>query len=442
VDDVYSLYVNNQIIIENVNNSDLSGQLESVYKSTINILKGFNYFKIVCTNLQENGWFSMICKKGTTLLFNTNETSATDYRFQNIYLGDEYSYEYPQIVIISDTTWSKTIDNTNILGTYLETKYIWSNYSVNIETIKYDAVSDLKMNKFVRFIKANYLQNSENCYEPKKNNIMPYFEGHNACCFFSFYYEDELLMSLKKGTMTPTKKLVGIMTTRPLTVVINSAKSKDECRFDVYYVDHLCVDKMHRKKGVAPQVIQTHHYNQRHYNRQIVVSLFKREDELTGIVPLCLYNSYGFEMHGWSKPIDLMPSVALVECGKSNIHHLFDFMKENCAKKFDICIQPEISNLLELIRSGNIYVYMVIEAGDVKSVYFYRKSCTFIREKCESLCCFASINCFDRRETDIFIHGYKVALWKICEKHGFRFTVIEETSDSKAWVKSLYKLIP
>jgi len=307
----------------------------------------------------------------------------------------------------------------------------------NIETIKYDAVSDLKMNKFVRFIKANYLQNSENCYEPKKNNIMPYFEGHNACCFFSFYYEDELLMSLKKGTMTPTKKLVGIMTTRPLTVVINSAKSKDECRFDVYYVDHLCVDKMHRKKGVAPQVIQTHHYNQRHYNRQIVVSLFKREDELTGIVPLCLYNSYGFEMHGWSKPIDLMPSVALVECGKSNIHHLFDFMKENCAARFDICIQPEISNLLELIRSGNIYVYMIIEAGDVKSVYFYRKSCTFIREKCESLCCFASINCFDRRETDIFIHGYKVALWKICEKHGFRFTVIEETSDNGLIVSAL-----
>jgi len=304
-----------------------------------------------------------------------------------------------------------------------------------IETLKYESVSELKMNKFVRFICANYLQNQGNCYEPTKNNIMPYFEGHNASSFFSFYYEDNLLVSLKKGTTTPTRKLVGIITTRPLTVVINS--SKNRAMFDVYYVDHLCVDKMHRKKGVAPQIIQTHHYNQRHHNRQIVVSLFKREDELTGIVPLCVYNSYGFEMHGWTKPIDLMPSMALVECGKSNIHHLFDFMRENCASKFDICIQPEISNLLELIRSGNIYIYMIVEAGDVKSAYFYRKSCTFIREGIEAICCFASINCFDAGETDVFIHGYKVALWKICEKHGFRFAVIEETSDNGLIVSAL-----
>ena len=29
-------------------------------------------------------------------------------------------------------------------------------------------------------------------------------------------------------------------------------------------------------------------------NKNIVVSLFKREDELTGIVPLCVYSTYGF----------------------------------------------------------------------------------------------------------------------------------------------------
>ena len=222
------------------------------------------------------------------------------------------------------------------------------------------------------------------------------------------------------------------MTTRPLNVVINSARhsNKGDASFDVYYVDHLCVDKMHRKKGIAPQIIQTHHYNQRHHNRQIVVSLFKREDELTGIVPLCVYNTYGFDMFGWNKPLDLIPQLTLVECGKSNIHHLWDFMRENSGSKFDICIQSEISNIMELIRSRNIYIYMLIEDGEVKSAYFYRKTCTFIRENCEALCCFASINCFSKKETDIFIHGYKVALWKICEQAAFKFAVVEEISDN------------
>lgn len=310
---------------------------------------------------------------------------------------------------------------------------------INIETVKYQTVSDIRINKFVRFIRANYLQNLENRYEPDKNNIMAYFEGHNSSSFFSFYYEDEILINLKKGTTDPHKKLVGVMTSRPLTVVINNASqsNKNDARFDVYYVDHLCVDKMHRKKGIAPQIIQTHHYNQRHHNRQIVVSLFKREDELTGIIPLCVYKTYGFDMIGWNKPADLTPKLNIVECGKTNIHHLFDFMRENLASKFDICIQSEVSNIMELIRSGNIYVYMIIDAGEIKSAYFYRKTCTFIRNGCEALCCFASINCFNSNENSVFIHGYKVALWKICEKNGFRFAVIEETSDNHLIVDSL-----
>jgi len=319
-----------------------------------------------------------------------------------------------------------------IVDAELPEKNKYCNFAA-IETVKYDAVSEVRTNQFVRFMCSNYLQNGGNCYVPKKNNIMSYFEGHNASSFFSFYYEDELLMNLKKSTTEPSKRLIGVMTTRPLTVTINNAKTKGS-QFDVYYVDHLCVDKTRRKKGVAAQIIQTHHHNQRHHNRQIVVSLFKREDELTGIVPLCVYSTCGFDMNGWLKPADLTARLSLVECGKSNIQHLFDFMRENSAEKFDIFIQPEISNILELIKSGNIYVYMIIEGGEVKSAYFYRKSCTFIREGCEAVCCFASINCF---ETGAFIHGYKVALWKICEKFGYRFAVIEETSDNYLIIDAL-----
>jgi hypothetical protein len=328
-----------------------------------------------------------------------------------------------------------------IINPDLPEKNKYCNFN-SIETIKYDSVSELKINKFVRFIRENYLKNDENCYLPKKNNIMSYFEGHNTSSFFSFYYEDELLMNLKKGTTEQSKKLVGAMTTRPLNVIINSAthSNKNDANFAVYYVDHLCVDKMYRKKGIAPEIIQTHHYNQRHHNRLITISLFKREDQLTGIVPLCVYNTYGFDMVGWNKPMAFSmfsPQLSIVECGKSNIHHLWDFMRENSVSKFDICIQSEISNIMELIRSKNIYIYMLIEDGDVKSAYFYRKTCTFIKENCEALSCFASINCFSKREEDIFIQGYKVSLWNICEKNGFKFAVVEDLSDNNTIINAL-----
>jgi len=58
----------------------------------------------------------------------------------------------------------------------------------SIETIKYDELSEFRINKFIQFICSNYLQNNDNKFEPKKSNIMPYFEGHNTSSFFSFYY--------------------------------------------------------------------------------------------------------------------------------------------------------------------------------------------------------------------------------------------------------------
>jgi len=325
-----------------------------------------------------------------------------------------------------------------IINPELPEKNKYCNFK-EIETLKYDSLSEFQINQFVRFICSNYLKNEDNCYLPKKNNIMPYFEGHNASSFFSFYYEDELLMNLKKGTTVQDKRVIGIMTTRPLNVIIN--KGRTQIKMNVYYVDHLCVDRMYRKKGIAPQVIQTHHYHQRHDNKKIKVSLFKREDNLTGIVPLCVYNTYGYDMASWQKPIDLMPNIAsLTECGKTNIHHLFDFMRENVSGKFDICIQPELSNWLELIRTKNIYIYMIICDDEVKSAYFFRKSCTFIRKGCEAISCFATIESFSKKETKglgLFIQGFKNVLWKIANENNFKFLIIEDISDNNIIIDNL-----
>ena len=43
-------------------------------------------------------------------------------------------------------------------------------------------------------------------------------------------------------------------------------------------------------------MIQTHEYNQSHKNKNICVSLFKREEELTGIIPLTIYKTYCFPL--------------------------------------------------------------------------------------------------------------------------------------------------
>ena len=251
--------------------------------------------------------------------------------------------------------------------------------------------------------------------------------------FFSFYKENEILMDVnKKGTIEDSK-IISVMTSRPLKVVINNGNN--DAHFDAYYVDYLCVDKRYRKNGVAPQIIQTHEYNQRMLNKKIKVSLFKREGDLTGIVPLCVFTTYGFEMTTWKKPPHLHPSLCIIEVGKNNIHFLIDFIKIS-SSKFDILIIPEISNILELILTQNIFCYMLVENHVVLCCYFFRKQCAFIRKDVGILSCFASIN--NSTNLDVFERGFKICIWKIYKKNAqFQYFVIESISDNQKLIENL-----
>ena len=322
-----------------------------------------------------------------------------------------------------------------IINHELPIKNKYTNFK-NIDTIIFDKLTKLKAAKFINFIKSNYLQNNDNVFSPKSGNIVPYFKGHNTFSFVSFYTEDSILVDLTQKSSVPDiiqdKKIVGVMTSRPLYISINGKKGGD---FSAYYVDYLCVDKNYRKKGIAPQIIQTHHYNQRHNNKNIVVSLFKREDELTGIVPLCAYSTYGFPVTKWTKPDELPGNLRLLEINPQNFHILLDFIKKNKVN-FDIFINTEISNIIELIKSKNIYIYSILLEEQIICAYFYRKSCVFVEKNMEVLSCFASIN-ESNKFNNIFIHGFKLSFWIIADKNYFGFCAIENISHNNIIIDNL-----
>jgi len=316
-----------------------------------------------------------------------------------------------------------------IINHSLPEKNKYTNFK-NIETIIFTEVSEIKQKRLINFIKSNYLQNKENVFSPQSENIFTYFKGHNAKSFFSFYNEENLMMDLKKGTMVEDKKIIGLMTTRPIHITITNQK---DAVFDAYYVDYLCVDKMYRKQGIAPQIIQTHEYNQRHLNKKVVVSLFKREDELTGIVPLCVYSTFGFSVNTWTKPSELHPSYKLLEINPQNFHYLFDFVKLN-SNNFDIVINTEFTNIIELIKTKNIFIYVIMLEDEIICAYFFRKSCTFVEKNMEVLSCFASINNCD---DNIFIQGFKISFWKIAAENYFGFAAIEDISHNNIIINNL-----
>jgi len=303
----------------------------------------------------------------------------------------------------------------------------------DIDTIVFSELTSIQKTRFANLIRENYLQNKDNIFSPQLENIVPYFIGYNDKSFISFYYKDENMIDLKKGNMITDRKIIGAITSRPLNVLINNDKNNKNTNFRVYYVDYLCVDKLYRKKGIAPQIIQTHNYNQRYLNKNIVVSLFKREDELTGIVPLCIYSTYGFQVDKWTKPPELSGEYKLLEINSTNFRFVYDFIRVNNSK-FDIVINADVANILELIKTKNIFVYAILCDEKIICCYFYRKSCVQIEKGLEVLSCFASIcDC----EENIFIQGFKISFWKISAENFFGFCGIENVSNNNIIINNI-----
>lgn len=332
--------------------------------------------------------------------------------------------------------------NVGIIRHELPEKNRYTNFN-NIITKPFENIDIRLLKEAILLIQLNYLRNKENTYSPKKENIVPYFMGHNSKTYWSYYLEPEILIDNKSGKTIEEKKIIGIITSRPLHVkIINSGRNDGD--FDVFYVDYLCIQKNWRKKNIAPQLIQTHEYNQCHENKNIYVSLFKREEELTGIIPLTVYKTYCFSMRNWGPPGIIDGRITVLTGDKQNMYYFYNFLIEITNKnknknKFDIVIYPEMSNIIELVTTENLYVKMLIVNGEIEAIYVFKKTCTFIEKDKEIISLIASI--FKENSSlirDEFIQGFKVALWSIIkEKKNFAYLIVEDISDNTCIINNL-----
>ena len=323
--------------------------------------------------------------------------------------------------------------NIGIIRKELPEKNRYINFK-KIKTKCFEDIDELTKKQIITLIRLNYYRNNENKYDPKMENIVPYFVGHNTKTFWSYFVEPELLIDNKKGKTIEENKIIGSITSRPLHVKINSTRKDSE--FDVYYVDYLCVNKNWRRKNIAPQLIQTHEYNQSHNNRKICVSLFKREEELTGIIPLTVYKTYCFSIKNWSIPEQLNSKITVLTGDKQNIYYLYNFINE-IKNNWDIIIYPEISNIMELVTTKNLFVKMLVIDGNIEAVYIFRKTCTYIENEKEIISCIASIN-GTILTRDEFIKGFKLSLWSIVKDHNnFKYLTIEDISDNTCIINDI-----
>jgi hypothetical protein len=150
-------------------------------------------------------------------------------------------------------------------------------------------------------------------------------------------------------------------------------------------------------------------------------------------VPLCVYSTYGFPVDNWRKPQELPGQYKLLEINGTNFRFVHDFIIMN-KNTFDIVINADMQNILELIKTKNIFVYAILCDEKIICCYFYRKSCTQVEKGLEALSFFGSIcDC----EEDIFIQGFKISFWKISAENFFGFAALENISHNNIVINNI-----
>uniref|UniRef100_A0A6C0BS62 glycylpeptide N-tetradecanoyltransferase n=1 Tax=viral metagenome TaxID=1070528 RepID=A0A6C0BS62_9ZZZZ len=292
-------------------------------------------------------------------------------------------------------------------------------FTNTIDIVTFSNIKDNDYSDALKILQNNYLNSKKSVFSPTIDKFKPYYVGNFDNSYFSFYEKKTFLTD--NNNIIEDKSRVGFISSRPLHVFI------DGNYINVNYVDWLCVNKKHRKDGIAPQLIQTHVYNTRHHNKNISVWLFKREADLTGIVPITIYYNYIFDILKWKKPQFISTGFNVFEINTTNLSLLYDLIKVYLKDIFNLYIIPEYSNIIELLKTKNYFIYCCTLDNKIVGFYCFKDTCTNYK-KFNIIDCFSSVCINPTKYKTIFVSGFHSAIMHLFKSQNFKYLSIENIS--------------
>ena len=311
-------------------------------------------------------------------------------------------------------------------------------------------VSDIQRQQLVHFLVRHFHRQGNNQYVPTMASVWSTLASEPAHAYVSWYQEPRWLQRSEDGTTVaePHQEIRGMMTSRPGWLYSSSqSHPADTSSTPLYYVDFLCVHRDYRKQNIAPQLIQTHEYHQRHRERTVAVSLFKREGHgsvMTGLVPLVSTVSICFDAHShWQRRASLPPRYVLNEGSPRNIPRLVTFVEEQWmqTKHPRLLLSPAlplglVQHWNAQVEAGTVFLRFLVdsETEEVEALYCFKASSMLIDRGHEALTCFASFV----RDPALRVDGFHAAVTSVRAKHSrFGYVVVEDLGDNQALTAAL-----
>ena len=317
-------------------------------------------------------------------------------------------------------------EKPKIIVTSLPEKNRYVN-TVNVHTRFMTTLSDTEWVHFVVFLQKYFLRDGNNIYNPKLDNVVPYFKDVKSLC--SMYYETIQYKNNTDGSIIVNDRhIVAVMTSRPIFCILYKK------HLPVYYVDYLCVSPKKRKCGIAPTIIQTHHYNQRRMVSGIHISLFKREQEMTWIVPLTYYDTHVYDIAGYNLDIRIHSRFQMIDSHSSKLSKIMEFVSFH-ADKYDVCMYDCYDSIKCQLDTNNLFIYALInkdEPDEIVAVYIFKNPRVTIMQY-NVITCIGSIK--GNVTDEVFYYVFLKMIHKIPVTN--KMLAIENTADNNILLQKM-----
>ena len=306
----------------------------------------------------------------------------------------------------------------------------------NIKTREFLDLDVNTLQNLADLLVSHYIPSDQVLFTITPKHLHDYFTGQLNPSYVSFYYEKRYSVdtTVDKGQSTTNElpyvnHIIGAITSRSISIFVlpRTTDSTHYIKYPCYYWDYVCVHRDHKNANIGRKLIQTHEYNQRVNNRGVLISMFKKEGDLSvGIVPLVEYSSFTlsiplFKLHKIPK------HCFLTRINKTSFGDFNDFMLQylkSPGKDFPFAAIPDIGVLNHLIESENLYVFMLRKRENVLAIYFFKDGKIQHEDTngCTLQCIGSICNMMDR---ELFYLGFLHSVYKITWKTHYKILLFE-----------------
>ena len=286
-------------------------------------------------------------------------------------------------------------------------------YDVKIKYLDVNDISDNVRLNIVNFLGRNYLPELNEKYIPTLENVFDYLTSHPGKSVISLMYELD--------------DIIGCISHVPNLCLM------DGDRFEINYVDYLCVDNAKRGKKLAGKLIHTHYVNTR-YNKigsNYAISYFKYEGHTAPYMPIIRYNTYFYDMTYWTKEIKMTQSYyKIVRLNEENYHYLFELFK-TMKDRFKLILMSDLLHIKHLNEKNHMFVFILLMDDEPLNFYIFKDQYVKYNNK-NSLLLTSS---FKQSDNYMMLFGFYYSLTILLKYKNYVKLLIEDVSDNDCIIK-------